>query len=308
MAPTSRLRSLIAASVQIARGSMEVSDVSARPTTRRRQLGATLRKLRARKGLTLEEAGLRVGVSKATVSRYETREGPVKWLVVEALCRAYDATEAERNALISLAKDVKQQGWWRSFSDSIPESMNLLLTLEDEATREEHFSCVYVPGLLQTRSYTSAVQQANEIERTPEDIERLVDIRMKRQDVLRRPTPLRLWAILDESVIRRVVGSPAVMREQLDHLLRANESPHITLQVLPFSRGAHTAALGSFVVFCGREPTLDVVYVDLHVGSVFMEKDEELDRYRLAFDYLRAQALDMAASSALIERVREEMA
>ncbi|MGV9878303.1 helix-turn-helix domain-containing protein [Streptomyces sp. NPDC003006] len=280
----------------------------ARATTRRRQLGATLRKLRARKGLTLEEAGLRVGVSKATVSRYETREGPVKWLVVEALCRAYDAADAERSALISLAKDARQQGWWRSFADTIPESMNLLLTLEDEAVREEHFSCVYVPGLLQTRGYTTAVQQANEIERVPEDIERLVDIRMKRQEILTGTSPLRLWAILDESVIRRVVGSPAVMREQLGHLLRANASPHITLQILPFSRGAHAAALGSFVIIGGREPSLDVVYVDLHVGSVFMEKDEELDRYRLAFDYLRAQALDMAASSALIERVRKEMA
>lgn len=281
--------------------------MSARATTRRRQLGATLRKLRARNGLTLEEAGQFVGVSKATVSRYETQEGPVKWLVVEGLCRAYGATDAERDALVSLAKDAKQQGWWRSFADSIPESMNLLLTLEDEAVREEHFSCVYVPGLLQTRAYTAAVQQANEIQRRPEDIERLVDIRMKRQEILARPEPPRLWAILDESVIRRVVGSPAVMSSQLDHLLAANESPHITLQILPFTRGAHAAALGSFVLFGGREQSLDVVYVDLHVGSLFMEKDEELDRYRLAFDYLRAQSLDMAASSALIKHVREEM-
>ncbi|MEV8315309.1 helix-turn-helix transcriptional regulator [Streptomyces sp. NPDC059900] len=279
----------------------------ARATTRRRQLGATLRKLRARKGLTLEEAGTRVGVSKATVSRYEMREGPVKWLVVEALCREYGATDAERDALVGLAKDAKQQGWWRSFADSIPESMNLLLTLEDEAVREDHFSCVYVPGLLQTRAYSAALQLANEIERTPEDIERLVDIRMKRQEILTRPKPPRLWAILDESVIRRIVGSPAIMRDQLDRLLQANESPHVTLQVLPFSQGALGAALGSFVILGGQETTLDVVYVDLHVGSIFMEKDEELDRYRLAFDYLRAEALDMGTSSALIRRVREEI-
>ncbi|QKW06729.1 helix-turn-helix domain-containing protein [Streptomyces sp. NA04227] len=278
-----------------------------RPTTRRRQLGATLRKLRARKGMTLEEAGGHAGVSKATVSRYETQEGPVKWLVVEALCRAYGATEAEREALVAMAKNAKEQGWWRSFADSIPESMNLLLTLEDEAVREDHFSCVYVPGLLQTRAYTRAVQLANELERSPEDVERLVDIRMKRQEILTRPEPPRLWAILDESVIRRVVGSASVMREQLDHLLQANASPHITLQILPFAKGAHAAALGSFVILGSREPSLDVVYVDLHVGSYFMEKDEELDRYRLAFDYLRAQSLDMSASSDLIRQVRKEM-
>ncbi|MFE4870692.1 helix-turn-helix domain-containing protein [Streptomyces sp. NPDC056682] len=281
--------------------------MSARATTRRRQLGATMRKLRARKGLTLEEAGRLVGVSKATVSRYETQEGPVKWLVVDALCRQYDATEAERTAVVALAKDAKQQGWWNSFADSIPESMNLLLTLEDEAVREDHFSCVYVPGLLQTRDYNTAVQRANEMRLAPQEIERLVDIRMKRQDILSRPKPPHLWAILDESVVRRVVGSRSVMKEQLSHLLLANESPDITLQILPFAKGAHTAALGSFVILGGAEASLDVVYVDLHVGSLFMERDEELDRYRLAFEYLRAQALDMAASSAVIDSVRKEL-
>ncbi|MFJ2216974.1 helix-turn-helix domain-containing protein [Streptomyces sp. NPDC101062] len=281
--------------------------MSVRTTTRRRQLGAMMRKLRARKGMTLEEAGRLVGVSKATVSRYETQEGPVKWPIADALCREYGASEAERNAVVALAKDAKQQGWWAPFGDSIPAEMNLLLTLEDEATREDHFSCVYVPGLLQTRSYNTAVQQANEMRLATVEIERLVDIRMKRQEILSRAQPPHLWAILDESVIRRVVGSPEVMREQLGRLLEANESPHITLQILPFTKGAHTAALGSFVILGGAEASLDVVYVDLHVGSVFMEKDEELDRYRLAFDYLRAQALDMAASSAMIRRVREEM-
>ncbi|MEV0935038.1 helix-turn-helix domain-containing protein [Streptomyces phaeochromogenes] len=281
--------------------------MSARATTRRRQLGATMRKLRASKGMTLEEAGRLVGVSKATVSRYETQAGPVKWLVIDALCRAYGVSEGERRAVVALAKDAKQQGWWNSFADSIPESMNLLLTLEDEAVREDHFSCVYVPGLLQTRSYTTALQQANEMRRSPEEIERLVGIRMKRQEILTRPNAPHLWAILDESVIRRVVGSRDIMREQLGRLLSAAESSNVTLQVLPFARGAHAAALGSFVVLGGAERALDVVYVDLHVGSLFMEKEEELERYRLAFEYLRAQALDIEASSTMIKRAREEL-
>ncbi|MGC5037747.1 helix-turn-helix domain-containing protein [Streptomyces sp. DT190] len=278
-----------------------------RSTTRRRQLGATMRKLRSRTGMTLEEAGRLVGVSKATVSRYETTAGPVKWLVIEALCREYGATDAERRAVVNLAKSAKEQGWWSSFADSLPESMNLLLTLEDEAVRENHFCCVYVPGLLQTRAYSTALQKANEVPLEAVEIERLVDIRMKRQEILARPKPLHLWAILDESVIRRVVGSPTVMREQLDRLLEANESPHITLQVLPFAKGAHAAALGSFVIIGGPEPALDVVYVDFHTGSLFLEKEEELERYRLAFEYLRAQALDMEASSVLIHRARKEL-
>ncbi|MEU8825875.1 helix-turn-helix transcriptional regulator [Streptomyces sp. NPDC048636] len=279
----------------------------ARATTRRRQLGVMMRKFRARKGMTLEEAGRLVGVSKATVSRYETQEGPVRWPIVDALCCEYGASEAERSAVVALAKDAKQQGWWNSFADSLPESMNLLFTLEDEAVREDHFACLYVPGLLQTRGYTEAMQHASEMRLSAEEIERLVDLRMKRQEILNRPKPPHLWAILDESVIRRGIGSREVMREQLEHLLRANESPDITLQVLPFAKGAHSAAMGSFVILGGAEPSLDVVYVDIHVGSLFMEKDEELERYRLAFDYLRAQALDMASSSALIERVREEI-
>lgn len=103
------------------------------------------------------------------------------------------------------------------------------------------------------------------------------------------------------------VGSADSMKEQLSRLLEANESPHINLKILPFSKGAHSAALGSFVIIGGTEPALDVVYVDIHTGSLFMEKDEELDRYRLAFDYLRAQALDMEASSSMIRRVRKEL-
>ena len=281
--------------------------MTVRTTTRRRQLGATLRKLRARKGMTLEEAGRLVGVSKATVSRYETQAGPVKWIVVDALCREYGAVDAERAAVVRLAKDAKQQGWWSSFADSIPESMNLLLTLEDEAVREDHFSCVYVPGLLQTRAYCSALQKANEVPLDQGEIDRLVDIRMKRQEVLTRPKPPRLWAILDESVIRRVVGSREIMKEQLEQLLEANDSLHITLQVLPFSKGAHSAALGSFVIIGGAESALDVVYVDFHTGSLFLETDEELGRYRLAFEYLRAQALDMEASSTVIHRALKEL-
>ncbi|WP_101255430.1 helix-turn-helix domain-containing protein [Streptomyces barkulensis] len=278
-----------------------------RVTTRRRQLGAMMRKLRARSGMTLEEAGRLVGVSKATVSRYETQEGPVRWLVVDALCRHYRASDAEREATVRLAKDAHQQGWWAPIADKLPETMNLLLTLEDEAVREDHFACLYVPGLLQTRRYTEAVQYASEMRFAPEEIERLVDLRMKRQEVLTREKPPHIWAVLDESVIRRVVGSPDVMREQLGHLLEAGGSPSITLQVLPFSKGAHSAALGSFVIIGGAEPSLDVVYVDIHVGSIFLEKEDELDRYRLAFDYLRAQALDMTASADLIDSVRKEM-
>lgn len=277
------------------------------PTTRRRQLGSTMRKLRERRGMTLEEAGKLVGVSKATVSRYETKEGPIKWPVVDALCRVYEASDSEREAVVTLAKGAKEQGWWSSLGVTLPETMNLLLTLEDEAVREDHFATVYVPGLLQTREYSEAVLHASEMRRPAEEIERQVGIRLKRQQILGRENPPHVWAVLDESVVRRVVGGADVMRAQLAHLLGCAESPNITLQVLPFSTGAHASAMGTFVILGGPEAALDVVYLDLHTGALFLEKEHELDCYRRAFDYLRAQALDITASTEMIRQAREEM-
>ncbi|MFH8288753.1 helix-turn-helix domain-containing protein [Streptomyces sp. NPDC018059] len=277
------------------------------PTTRRRQLGADLRRLRELKGLTLEEAGARVGISKATLSRYETKEGAVKWPAVDALCREYETADDVRNALVELAKGARIQGWWRSLADPVPESMNLMLTLEDEVVREDHYACMYIPGLFQTRAYAEAVHRASEVECTEREVQHMVDIRMKRQELLQRADPPKIWAIIDEAAVHRIVGGPDVMREQLKHLLSLAESPQVTVQILPFSAGAHAAAVGSFVLLRGQSPELDVVYVDLLGGGLFMEKPPELARYKLAFDYLRAQALDLKSSSEAIRRSLREL-
>ncbi|WP_405840466.1 helix-turn-helix domain-containing protein [Streptomyces sp. NBC_01518] len=276
------------------------------PTTRRRQLGADLRRLREAKGLTLEEAGARVGISKATLSRYETKEGTVKWPAIDALCREYGASDAERIALVELAKGAKIQGWWRSLADPIPESMNLMLTLEDEVVREDHYACMYVPGLLQTRAYAEAVHRASEVQCPEREVQHMVDIRMKRQELLDRDDPPRIWCVIDEAALRRQVGGREVMREQLGHLLALTERPHVTVQVLPFSKGAHAAAVGSFAILRGPTPELDVAYVDLLSGGLFMEKPQELARYRLAFEYLSAQALDLESSTEIVHRISKE--
>ncbi|MEV5914363.1 helix-turn-helix transcriptional regulator [Streptomyces chartreusis] len=277
------------------------------PTTRRRQLGADLRRLRESKGMTLEEAGARVGISKATLSRYETKEGSVKWPAVDALCREYGASDAERLALVDLAKGARIQGWWRSLADPIPESMNLMLTLEDEVVREDHYACMYVPGLLQTRPYAEAVHRASEVQCPEREVQHMVDIRMKRQELLDRDEPPHIWCVIDEAALRRRVGGRDVMQDQLRHLLTMSRLPHITVQVLPFSAGAHAAAVGSFVVLRGPASDLDVVYVDLLGGGLFMEKQGELERYRLAFEYLSAQALELESSAEIIHRISKEL-
>lgn len=276
------------------------------PTTRRRQLGAGLRRLRERQGLTLEEAGARVGISKATLSRYETKEGTVKWPAVDALCREYDASDEERLALVELAKGAKIQGWWRSLADPIPESMNLMLTLEDEVVREDHYACMYIPGLLQTRAYAEAVHRASEVHCPEREVQHMVDIRMKRQELLERDDPPLLWCVIDEAALRRRVGRQDVMRAQLQHLLAMSQRPHITIQVLPFTSGAHAAAVGSFALLRGPSLELDVAYVDLLGGGLFMEKQPELERYRLAFEYLSAQALDLESSAEIVHRMSKE--
>jgi transcriptional regulator with XRE-family HTH domain len=277
------------------------------PTTRRRQLGADLRRLREAKGLTLEEAGARVGISKATLSRYETKEGTVKWPAVDALCREYGASDVERLAMVELAKGAKIQGWWRSLADPIPDSMNLMLTLEDEVVREDHYACMYIPGLLQTRAYAEAVHRASEVQCPEREVQHMVDIRMKRQELLERPQPPHLWCVVDEAALRRCVGGRRVMQDQLQHVLAMAQRPNITVQALPFSTGAHAAAVGSFAMLRGPAPELDVVYVDLLGGGLFMEKPKELERYRLAFEYLSAQALDLETSAETIDRISKEL-
>lgn len=276
------------------------------PTTRRRQLGSELRRLRDRKGLTLEVAGQAVGVSRATVNRYESNQGPVKWLVVEALCRAYEASEDEREAAVALAKAAKVQGWWKSYSDAIPECITPLLTLEDEAVEECHWANAYVPGLLQTRAYASAVIQAAEVRADEETVERMVDVRMKRQEVLKREAPPHLWAIMDEAVVRRCVGDTRVMAEQLRHLYTSSKSPYVTLQVLPFEAGAHAADSTGFIIIRGQEPSLDVVHLSNLSGALYLEKDAELERHRVVFEYLRSQALSTSDTSRMLRTLAEE--
>ena len=276
------------------------------PTTRRRQLGAELRRLRDRAGMTLEAGGEAVGVSRATVNRYESNKGPVRWVVVEALCRAYGASGAEQEAAVALAKTARIQSWWKTFGDAVPAHMTPLLTLESDASEEWHWATSYVPGILQTRPYAEAVHRAVEMRSSEEAITRMVDVRMQRQNVLKRESPPHLWVIMDEAVLRRQVANPSVMADQLHSLCDCAKLPHVTVQVLPFAAGAHAADPVPFVIIRGVTPDLDVVHLSNLTGALYLEKPEELERHRVAFEYLRSQALDAEASGEMIAAVGEE--
>ncbi len=278
------------------------------PTTRRRQLGAEMKRLRDRSGLTLEEAGTAANVSRATVNRYESATGPVRWLVVKALCEAYGASEDEREIAVELAKSAKIQGWWQSATDSPPEVIKPLLTLEDEATELWYFNSGYVPGLLQTRDYAMAAHRGSEPRASEEALSSGVEMRMKRQEILRRARPPHVWAILDEAVIRRQVGGPAVMADQLNHLLGLIEGPNVTVQVLPFSAGANAAESINFILLKNAQPSLDVVYIPTVASALYLEKQPELDRYRVVIERLRSESLSTTASFALIAKAAKEYA
>jgi hypothetical protein len=207
-----------------------------------------------------------------------------------------------------LAKTAKVRGWWKNYSDAIPEWITPLLTLEDEAVEECHWANTYVPGLLQTRAYATAVIRAAEVRSDDEEISRMVEVRMKRQEVLRRDPPPHLWAIMDEAVVRRRVGSAGVMAEQLSHLHVSAQSPHVTLQILPFAAGAHAAESAGFVIIRGPEPSLDVVHLSNLSGALYLEKPGELEQHKVVFEYLRSQALSAAASSEMIATISEQFA
>ncbi|RMI46764.1 helix-turn-helix domain-containing protein [Streptomyces triticirhizae] len=275
------------------------------PTTRRRQLGLRLLALREEAGLSAGVAGERAGVSQATVSRYERGHGNVRWNQVEALCRVYGTTDEETQELISLAKHSKAtEGWWVPYAGRLSRPMRLLLAIEDEASRVEQYAAGVVPGLLQTLEYAKAIKQTPGSTIPPEDVDEYLAMRMHRQQILDRATPPEFQVVLDESVLRRVVGDPETTGRQLDHLLSRGAEPNITIQVLPFSQGVYAAALGNVIVYGGADPSLDVIFIETAGGSLFLEEPEARQVYAQGLAFLREEALAPDASAQLIAEVR----
>ncbi|WP_062204415.1 helix-turn-helix transcriptional regulator [Streptomyces sp. NBRC 109706] len=271
------------------------------PTTRRRQLGLRLLALRDESGLSTGAAGERAGVSQATVSRYERGHGNVRWNQVEALCRAYGATDQETQELISLAKNSKTtDGWWLPYAGRLSRPMRLLLAIEDEAARIDQYAAGVVPGLLQTLEYARAIKDTPGSAVPPQKVEELLAMRMQRQRILDRQTPPKLQVLLDESVLHRVVGNPEVTARQLDHLLRRAKDPNITVQVLPFAHGAYAAALSNFIIYGGADPSLDVIFIETAGGSLFLEEPDAQQVYARALAFLREEALTPDSSARLI--------
>jgi transcriptional regulator with XRE-family HTH domain len=278
------------------------------PTVLRILLGAQLRRLREAKRITLEDAGKRIRASHSKISRLETGRVGFKDRDVADLLTLYGVTdEEERDALRALARRASAPGWWHDYSDVLPSWFEAYVGLEEVATQIRAYEVQFVPGLLQTEDYARAVTLLGHTTAPEEDIERRVSLRLKRQDLLAGPNPPQVWTVLDEGALRRPVGGTAVMRAQLDRLTEVARLRHVTIQVVPFSRGGHAAAGGSFTVLRFSEPEVpDVVYLEQLTSALYLDKREDVDHYMEVMNHLSTEALTPAQSARfLTELIRE---
>jgi transcriptional regulator with XRE-family HTH domain len=280
------------------------------PTVRRRRLRYELRRLREERGLTIEQVSEATGgdIGPSGISRWETGDRSVRPTDLRFLLDIYDVHGEEREALLTLARQARERGWWHTYGDAVPNWFQVYVGLEAEAKSIHAYASELVPGPLQTADYYRAFLNTVAGAESEEEAERKIAVRLTRQERLTGDDPPEYWVVLNEAVIRRVVGGPQVMRAQLEQIVQMAKLKHVTIQVLPFSAGAHPGMDGAFWILGFPEaPDPDVVYQENQMGGLYMEKLEEVDRYTLMFNHLIAMALDPGESRALMTRVAAEM-
>lgn len=280
------------------------------PTMRRRQLGMELRRLRDARELTLGQVAKHIGRAASTVSRIETGQAAAKMVHVRKMLDLYGVPDgAERDALLALAKEGQRRGWWSEYDDFLTSDFERFLGYEGGAASMRVYENRVVPGVLQTEGYARAALRAGRAYGDPDEIERRVELRLRRQQLLRRDDALVLWVILDESVLRRRFGGPEVMHEQLQHLSAVASLPHVTVQVLPFQIGAHAGIDGPFIIIEFPEPTdPQVVYLEGSAGNLYLEKPRDLRRHNSIFNQLLSVALTREDSHSFINAIAQEYA
>jgi transcriptional regulator with XRE-family HTH domain len=271
------------------------------PTVRRRELGALLRKLRTARGLTVEQAAERLMFSMSKLSRMETGHGAATPRDIRDLCDLYDVSdEAERERMTKLAREGKQQGWWQSYELTY----GTYVGLEAEAVAISDFQSSVVPGLLQTADYARAGHEAAMPRLGPAQIDMQIEAKLTRQSLLTQAVPPSFAAVLDEAALHRVVGGSQVMAAQLTHLIEVASWPNVTVQVIPFTLGSHPGLESNFNILELPPPTPSVVFVEGLVGSVYLERAEDLERYRKVFERLQNMAQSPKDTISAIAKIR----
>jgi transcriptional regulator with XRE-family HTH domain len=274
------------------------------PSVRARRLARELRRLREATELTGEAAATQLGWSSAKVSRLETARTPITVSDLRKLLNLYGASDAEADRLVDLARTSRERGWWENYVGEAPSEYGTYIGLEADASSISSFTAILVPGLLQTEDYARAMLKSLLL-MPPREVERLVEVRRKRQDRIYRAdkAPLMLRAVIDESALRRQIGGPDVLRDQLRHLVStAAELDNVELQVLPYSAGAHPALDGTFTILSfPRDP--EIVTLEHLDSHLFVEGEKAVYRYTLVFNELVNKALSPVESAAFINQV-----
>jgi transcriptional regulator with XRE-family HTH domain len=275
-------------------------------------LAKQLAELREQAGLTVRDVARELEWAESTLYRIESARRGVKpgdvLLLMELFTRSGELviTQEQRDELLRLAREARKRGWWQTYSGAVAEPFVVYIGLEAEVSTIRAYASELVPGLLQTEQYAREIRRASLSPTDPEHTDRWIALRMARQRRLTEEDPVRLWAVLNESALHRTIGGPKVMGDQLARLVEVSGLPNVTLQVLPFSAGAHPAMDSPFMILGFPERgDQDVVYIEQMSQAMYVEAASEVDWYSLAFDHLRARALDPDESLARIVALQD---
>jgi transcriptional regulator with XRE-family HTH domain len=275
------------------------------PGVLRLLLGTQLRRLRQAAGVTPEQAGYEIRASRSKISRMEHGRVGFKQRDVADLLTLYGVTDdLSRSGILSLAQQANAQGWWSKYGDILPDWFEAYLGLEAAATLIRTFELQFVHGLFQTEDYARAVTVLGHRSASPDEIDRRVSLRMKRQDLLQGNDAPRVWSVMDEAALRRPVGGHEVMRKQLSRLVEVAALPRVTVQVVPFRRGGHAGAGGSFTVLRFGQPDLpDVAYIEQLTGAIYLERRTDVDHYLEVMNRLSAEALTPVGTIRFVKEI-----
>jgi transcriptional regulator with XRE-family HTH domain len=279
------------------------------PTAVRRELGQRLRGLRQDKDLTVAEASGRVGFSQSRLTKIELGQAVAKRDELLRLLDVYEENDPQQQAtLLAMVRTGSSKEWWEG-RRAVPPKFGNYLGLESVAATLQTYETTLVLGLLQTPDYARALLRAGHPELLPHEIDRLVELRMRRQQILTRadPPPPTLWSVMDEAVLRRPVGGRETMHAQLLRLIERAELPNVTLLVMPDDLGAHAGLDGPFAIFQFETGARPVVYVESQAGNLYLEKDDDLRRSQQTMNHIFAAAPGPEQSLALIRQVAKEM-
>ncbi|MEV7320053.1 helix-turn-helix transcriptional regulator [Streptomyces sp. NPDC093970] len=288
-------------------GRSNASSASA-PTVLRMILGRRLQERRQDAGVSLDEAARALRVAPLTIRRLEKAEVALKPLYVEKLLETYGADRQETEEFVAFAERANEPGWWHTYRDVLPNWFSAYVSLETGAKTLRTYEPHYATGLLQTREYARAVLGGGFPNDGDEELERRVNLRLRRQALLERAEAPTLWVVMEEAVLHRVVGGPQVMRAQIERLLEVSELDHISVDVVPFTAGAHVGACAPFTYFRFEEPELpDVVYSEILSGAMYLDQRSDVVAHLEAHNRMSLLTSD-AQSRALLNRMRKEYA